>query len=202
VKTLLILLATTFGNITLELDAAKAPQSVDNFVQYVNEGHYDGTVFHRVIDGFMVQGGGFTPDMVQKKTRAPVRNEADNGLSNRRGTVAMARTSDPHSATAQFFINTVDNRFLDHTSPTPQGWGYTVFGRVVGGMDVVDRIGKARTGERHVQGYPVPDIPLTPIVITKARVLTDAEAAAFRAASGTPATPAAKPAPGKAAATP
>lgn len=201
-KTLLILLATTFGNITLELDAAKAPQSVDNFVQYVNEGHYDGTVFHRVIDGFMVQGGGFTPDMVQKKTRAPVRNEADNGLSNRRGTVAMARTSDPHSATAQFFINTVDNRFLDHTSPTPQGWGYTVFGRVVGGMDVVDRIGKARTGERHVQGYPVPDIPLTPIVITKARVLTDAEAAAFRAASGTPATPAAKPAPGKAAATP
>jgi cyclophilin family peptidyl-prolyl cis-trans isomerase len=140
--------------------------------------------------------------MVQKKTRAPVRNEADNGLSNRRGTVAMARTSDPHSATAQFFINTVDNRFLDHTSPTPQGWGYTVFGRVVGGMDVVDRIGKARTGERHVQGYPVPDIPLTPIVITKARVLTDAEAAAFRAASGTPATPAAKPAPGKAAATP
>jgi peptidyl-prolyl cis-trans isomerase B (cyclophilin B) len=202
VKTLLILLATTFGNITLELDAAKAPQSVDNFVQYVNEGHYDGTVFHRVIDGFMVQGGGFTPDMVQKKTRAPVRNEADNGLSNRRGTVAMARTSDPHSATAQFFINTVDNRFLDHTSPTPQGWGYTVFGRVVGGMDVVDRIGKARTGERHVQGYPVPDIPLTPIVITKARVLGEAEAAAFRAAAGTPAAPASKASPGKTAATP
>ena len=166
-KTLLILLVTSFGNITVELDGAKAPQSVDNFVKYVNEGHYNGTIFHRVIDGFMIQGGGFTPTMQQKPTRAPIRNEADNGLKNERGTIAMARTNDPHSATAQFFINTVDNRFLDHTGKTPGGWGYTVFGRVVKGMDVVDKIAKVPTGMQ--------DMPNEIVLIKEARLLNMTE---------------------------
>ncbi len=178
-KTLLILLVTTFGNITVELDREKAPKTVDNFVQYVNEGHYNGTTFHRVIDGFMVQGGGFTADMRQKPTRAPVMNEADNGLANDRGTIAMARTGDPHSATAQFFINTVDNDFLNHTSKTPNGWGYTVFGRVTDGMDVVDRIAKVRTGFN--------DMPVQTVLIKEARVLeSPAQKPAKAAAGGKP----------------
>jgi peptidyl-prolyl cis-trans isomerase B (cyclophilin B) len=186
-NTLLILLVTTLGNITIELDQSKAPQSVDNFVQYVNEGHYNGTQFHRVIDGFMVQGGGFTADMKQKPTRAPVPNEADNGLKNVRGTVAMARTGDPHSATAQFFINTVNNGFLDHKAKTQQGWGYTVIGRVTEGMDVVDRISKTRTGTKMVQGHPLPDVPVETVLIKEARVISaSAPAAAPAAAAKTP----------------
>ena len=133
-------LHTNHGVIKLELDAAKAPKTVENFLNYVKKGHYDGTVFHRVINGFMVQGGGFTPEYAQKKTRAPVPNEANNGLKNDIGTIAMARTSDPHSATAQFFINHKNNDFLNHSAPTPQGWGYTVFGKVTKGMDVVNKI--------------------------------------------------------------
>jgi peptidyl-prolyl cis-trans isomerase B (cyclophilin B) len=136
----MVILHTNHGDITLELDAASAPKSVANFLQYVRDGHYDNTVFHRVIDGFMIQGGGMEPGMKQKPTRAGVANEAANGLKNRRYTVAMARTSDPHSATAQFFINVGDNDFLDHTAPTAQGWGYCVFGKVTSGQDVVDRI--------------------------------------------------------------
>ena len=136
----MVILHTNHGDITLELDAASAPKSVSNFLQYVRDGHYDNTVFHRVIDGFMIQGGGMEPGMKQKPTRAGVANEAANGLKNRRYTVAMARTSDPHSATAQFFINVGDNDFLDHTAPTAQGWGYCVFGKVTSGQDVVDRI--------------------------------------------------------------
>ena len=137
-------LHTNHGDITLALDAEKAPKSVANFVAYVKDGHYNGTVFHRVIKGFMIQGGGFEPGekMNQKPTKAPIDNEANNGLKNERGAIAMARTNDPHSATAQFFINTVDNDFLNHTSPTPQGWGYAVFGKVTEGMDVVDTINK------------------------------------------------------------
>lgn len=143
-------LHTNHGDITLALDAEKAPKSVANFVAYVKDGHYNGTVFHRVIKGFMIQGGGFEPGekMNQKPTKAPIDNEANNGLKNERGAIAMARTNDPHSATAQFFINTVDNDFLNHTSPTPQGWGYAVFGKVTEGMDVVDKIRSVRTGNR------------------------------------------------------
>ncbi|MEN9905122.1 MAG: hypothetical protein RLZZ555_1687, partial [Pseudomonadota bacterium] len=133
-------LETSMGNIVLELDAQKAPRTVANFVQYVKDRHYDGTVFHRVIDGFMIQGGGFTADMQQKPTRSSIQNEADNGLRNTPLTVAMARTQDPHSASAQFFINVADNRFLNHTQPTLNGWGYAVFGKVVAGADVVDKI--------------------------------------------------------------
>jgi len=135
-------LHTNHGVIKLELDAEKAPKSVENFLSYVKAGHYDNTVFHRVIDGFMIQGGGFEPGMKQKPTQAPVDNEANNGLKNVKGSVAMARTNDPHSATAQFFINVNDNDFLNHSSPTPQGWGYTVFGKVVEGIEVVDAIRK------------------------------------------------------------
>ena len=134
------------GTITLALDDEKAPATVANFVQYAKDGHYDGTIFHRVIDGFMIQGGGFTKDMNQKPTREPIRNEAMNGLRNRRGTIAMARTSVVDSATSQFFINHVDNAFLDFTAPTAQGFGYAVFGAVTDGMDVVDRIAKVKTG--------------------------------------------------------
>ncbi|NJP82783.1 peptidyl-prolyl cis-trans isomerase, partial [Streptomyces sp. AA8] len=130
-------LSTNHGDIVLELNSEKAPKTVQNFLEYVDAGHYNGTIFHRVISGFMIQGGGFTPDMEQKPANAPIENEANNGLQNNRGTVAMARTNDPHSASAQFFINTVDNDFLNHTSPTPQGWGYAVFGKVVEGDDVV-----------------------------------------------------------------
>ena len=155
------------GVITLELDEAKAPKSVANFLAYVKAGHYDNTVFHRVIKNFMIQGGGFEPGMKQKPTQAPVTNEADNGLKNDKYTVAMARTSDPHSATAQFFINTVDNDFLNFKSPTAQGWGYAVIGKVVKGQDVVDAIRKVRTTRK---GYH-DDVPFDAVVIDKAVAL-------------------------------
>ena len=163
----MIKLTTNLGAITLELDAAKAPKTVANFLAYVKAGHYDGTIFHRVIDGFMIQGGGFLPGMRQKPTNAPIENEAANGLKNLRGTIAMARTQDPHSATAQFFINVADNDFLDFRAPTANGWGYCVFGRVVEGMDVVDKIKSVRTGSR---GFHQ-DVPLEDIVIEKAEIV-------------------------------
>ncbi len=158
---------TSKGRIVLELSPDKAPKSVANFLQYVKAGHYNGVIFHRVIDGFMIQGGGFTADMTQKPAQAPIQNEADNGLRNDRGTIAMARTGDPHSASAQFFINTVNNDGLNHKSKTPQGWGYTVFGKVVEGMDVVDAIAKVPTGMK--KGFA--DVPVQPVTITKATVL-------------------------------
>ena len=154
---------TSMGTITLELDDAKAPETVANFVQYAKDGHYDGTIFHRVIDGFMIQGGGFTKDMNQKETREPIRNEAMNGLKNLRGTIAMARTMVVDSATSQFFINLVDNAFLDFQNPTPQGFGYAVFGKVVDGMDVVDQIAKVKTGF----SGPHQNVPEEAIVIKK-----------------------------------
>lgn len=163
-----VMLETTQGDITLELDADKAPKTVENFLAYVSDGHYDGTIFHRVIPDFMIQGGGFTADYVQKPTRAPLQNEASNGLKNARGTIAMARTNNPHSATAQFFINTVDNGFLDHKSPTPQGWGYAVFGKVVAGMEVVDRIQRLPTGPA---GPFRTDAPRETVLIKQARIL-------------------------------
>jgi len=138
--------ATNHGTFVIELDPAKAPKSVENFLSYVDAKHYDGTIFHRVIATFMIQGGGYDQQLEKKPTRAPVTNEADNGIKNKRGTVAMARTSDPHSATAQFFVNTVDNAFLDHTAKDGTGWGYAVFGKVTDGMDVVDKIKAVRTG--------------------------------------------------------
>ena len=144
----MVTLHTSMGDITLELDAEKAPKTVANFLQYARDGFYDGTIFHRVINNFMIQGGGMTADMAQKETRAPLDNEANNGLKNKNGTVAMARTNDPHSATAQFFINVSDNGFLDHTAPTAQGWGYAVFGRVTAGMDVVEKIKAVATGNK------------------------------------------------------
>jgi peptidyl-prolyl cis-trans isomerase B (cyclophilin B) len=155
------------GVITLELDEDKAPKTVANFLNYVKKGHYDGTIFHRVIDGFMIQGGGFAPGMTQKSTDAPVENEANNGLKNDKYTVAMARTQAPHSASAQFFINVADNAFLNHTAPTAQGWGYAVFGKVVGGTDIVDRLKKVKTGNRGYHG----DVPLDDVVIEKAVVV-------------------------------
>ena len=164
-----VLLKTNKGEITLTLDAAKAPKSVANFLQYVKSGHYDGTIFHRVIDNFMVQGGGMTAGMKQKPTGAEIENEANNGLKNDRYTVAMARTSDPHSATAQFFINVNDNDFLNHTAPNAQGWGYAVFGKVTGGMDVVDTIRKVKTGS---SGFHQ-DVPAEDVVIEKATVLEE-----------------------------
>ena len=157
---------TSMGTITLELDDAKAPETVANFVQYAKDGHYDGTIFHRVIDGFMIQGGGFTKDMNQKETREPIRNEAMNGLKNLRGTIAMARTMVVDSATSQFFINLVDNSFLDFQNPTPQGFGYAVFGKVVDGMDVVDQIAKVKTGF----SGPHQNVPEEAIVIRKVAV--------------------------------
>ncbi len=157
------LMETSEGNITLELDRIKAPISVENFQQYVADGFYDGTVYHRVIKDFMIQGGGYTVDFKKKKPRAPIKNEADNGLSNRRGTIAMARTSDPHSATAQFFINTSNNRFLDFTSQSQKGWGYTVFGKVISGIDTVQRIQSLPTGPGGVMPRDVPN----PVVIIK-----------------------------------
>lgn len=160
-------LTTSMGEVVLEMAPDKSPASVDNFLAYVRAGFYDGTLFHRVIDGFMIQGGGFSEDFSKRSTRDPVRNEADNGLRNVKGTVAMARTSDPHSATAQFFINLADNAFLDHRSPDPQGWGYTVFGRVVEGMDVVNRIGSVATGIRG----SFSDVPLQPVMIQSASVI-------------------------------
>ena len=163
----MIKLHTNYGEITLELDSEKAPITVQNFIDYVNSGHYDNTVFHRVIDGFMIQGGGFEPGLVQKQTRAPIRNEAANGLKNDKYTVAMARTSDVDSATAQFFINVADNDFLNHSSPTPQGFGYCVFGKVVEGMDVVDKIKKVRTGDRG--GHQ--NVPLENVLLEKSEVI-------------------------------
>jgi peptidyl-prolyl cis-trans isomerase B (cyclophilin B) len=157
-------LETNFGDIFVRLDDRKAPISTANFIQYVKSGHYDGTIFHRVIKSFMIQGGGFTPDMKQKTARAAIRNEADNGLKNQKYTIAMARTNDPHSATSQFFINTKDNGFLDFKSQTAQGWGYAVFGRVIKGQDVVDKIEAAATGKRGV----FDDVPTTPVVVKKA----------------------------------
>ena len=155
-----------YGVITLELDAAKAPKSAENFVSYVKNGHYDNTVFHRVIPGFMVQGGGFEPGMSQKPTGAEIQNEANNGLKNDNYTVAMARTNAPHSATAQFFINVADNGFLNHTAPSAQGWGYAVFGKVVGGKEVVDGIKAVKTGRKGFHD----DVPLEDVVIEKAVV--------------------------------
>jgi peptidyl-prolyl cis-trans isomerase B (cyclophilin B) len=160
-------LHTSAGVIRVELDADKAPLSAENFLAYARAGHYDGTVFHRVIKGFMVQGGGMDTDMRQKSTREPIRNEAANGLRNTRHTLAMARTSDPHSATAQFFINTVDNGFLDFRAENAQGWGYAVFGRVVSGSDVVDRIEAVRTGRKGFHD----DVPLEPVTIERAVVV-------------------------------
>ena len=155
----MVILHTNHGDITLELDAASAPKTVANFLQYVRDGHYDNTVFHRVIDGFMIQGGGMEPGMKQKPTRGGVANEAANGLKNTRYTVAMARTSDPHSASAQFFINVGDNGSLDHTAPTPQGWGYCVFGKVAAGQEVVDRIkGVATANSGMHQNVPREDV--------------------------------------------
>jgi len=164
-----VTLQTSKGDIVLELNREKAPITVDNFVSYVKSGHYDGTIFHRVIDGFMIQGGGFESSLRQKPTREPIQNEANNGLSNETGTIAMARTIAPHSASAQFFINVKDNTFLDHTAPTSQGWGYAVFGKVVEGMDVVNEIKKVRTGSRG--GHD--DVPLEDVTITKAILLED-----------------------------
>jgi peptidyl-prolyl cis-trans isomerase B (cyclophilin B) len=160
----MVKLQTNFGTIVLELDAAKAPETVKNFLAYVEAGHYDNTIFHRVIDGFMIQGGGFEPGMQQKPTQAPIQNEAANGLKNERYSIAMARTNDPHSATAQFFINVKDNAFLNHTAPSGQGWGYCVFGKVVEGMDVVDKIKGVRTGSK---GFHQ-DVPVEDVVIQKA----------------------------------
>ena len=163
----MIKLHTKHGVISLELDAAKAPDTVANFTQYVKDGHYSNTIFHRVIDGFMIQGGGFEPGMKQKPTRATVQNEANNDLKNALYTVAMARTSAPHSASAQFFINVGDNDFLNHTAPTPQGWGYCVFGKVVDGTDVVDKIRKVKTGSKG--GHQ--DVPVEDVIIEKAEVV-------------------------------
>ena len=158
-----------YGVITLELDSVKAPKSSENFVNYVKNGHYDNTVFHRVIPGFMVQGGGFEPGMKQKPTGAEIENEANNGLKNDNYTVAMARTSAPHSATAQFFINVADNGFLNHTAPSAQGWGYAVFGKVTGGTDVVDKIKAVKTGRKGFHD----DVPLEDVVIEKAVVISE-----------------------------
>ena len=160
-------MTTTAGTLRIELDDAKAPATVANFLAYVNAGHYDGTIFHRVIKGFMIQGGGFAPGMKQKDTRDSIENEAKNGLKNDHYTIAMARTSDPHSASAQFFINTANNDFLNHSAPTQQGWGYCVFGKVTAGMEVVDKIGKVRTGS---SGFHQ-DVPLEDVLIQKATIV-------------------------------
>ena len=158
---------TNLGNITIELDKKKAPKTVNNFVKYIQEGHYDKTIFHRVINGFMIQGGGFEKNMKEKATTAPIENEADNGLKNKAYTLAMARTSDPHSASAQFFINLVDNDFLDHSSKTMSGWGYAVFGKVIKGMEVVDKISEVATATKGFHD----DVPVKPITIKKATIL-------------------------------
>jgi len=159
-----VVLDTSMGKIALELDPAKAPKTVENFLAYVGAGHYDGTIFHRVIPDFMIQGGGFDSQMGQKPTRPPILNEADNGLANARGTIAMARTADPHSATGQFFINVKDNTFLNHTGKNPRGWGYAVFGKVIEGMDVVDAIAGVKTGARGM----FRDVPVQEVVIKSA----------------------------------
>ena len=163
----MIKLNTNFGAITIELDHEKAPNTSANFEQYVKDGFYDGTIFHRVINGFMIQGGGMMPGLVEKQTRDPIENEADNGLSNEVGTIAMARTMDPHSASAQFFINVSNNTFLNHSSKTPDGWGYAVFGKVTDGMDVVNKIKETATGNN---GYHQ-DVPLEDVVIESAEIV-------------------------------
>lgn len=165
----MVILHTNYGDITLQLDAEKAPKTVANFLSYVEKGHYDNTIFHRVINNFMIQGGGFDADMQQKPTDAPVENEADNGLTNVTGAVAMARTNDPHSATAQFFININDNDFLNFRSKDSQGWGYCVFGNVVSGMDVVERIKKVRTANH---GFHQ-DVPVEEVMITSAEFVEE-----------------------------
>lgn len=162
-----VLIETTLGNITLELDAENAPNSTENFVAYVNDGFYDGTIFHRVIPGFMIQGGGMNPDMSEKKTKPSIKNEANNGLKNDRGTVAMARTNDPHSASSQFFINVKDNDFLNFKSEDMQGWGYAVFGKVVDGLDVMEKIVAVETGSN---GYHQ-DVPKEPILMNKVTII-------------------------------
>ena len=164
-----ILMTTTVGAMTLELDADNAPKTVKNFLSYVSNGFYDGTIFHRVINNFMVQGGGFTADMEQKATQAPIENEANNGLKNGHGTIAMARTQDPHSATAQFFINVQDNDFLNHTGENMQGWGYAVFGKVTDGEEVLDKIRCVQTGSQ--AGHQ--DVPVEPIIIESVTVIAD-----------------------------
>jgi peptidyl-prolyl cis-trans isomerase B (cyclophilin B) len=162
----MIRMQTSHGVIEIELETDKAPETCANFLQYVKDGFYDGTIFHRVIDGFMVQGGGLEPGMKEKKTRSPINNEANNGLKNERGTLAMARTQDPHSATAQFFINIADNKFLNHSSPTIDGWGYCVFGRVVKGMEIVDAIkGVATTTKGYHQDVPVDDVVIEKVEV-------------------------------------
>lgn len=166
----MIIIHTTFGDISLELDSAKAPKTVENFLAYAKEGFYDGTIFHRVINNFMLQGGGFEPGMKQKTPGAPIANEAGNGLKNDYGTIAMARTNDPHSATAQFFINVKDNDFLNHTSPSGQGWGYAVFGKVVDGMDVLDKMRTVAT--RSAAGHQ--DVPVEDVIIESVEVLEQA----------------------------
>lgn len=163
-------LDTSMGEIELALFADKAPKTVANFIDYVKSGHYDGSIFHRVIDGFMIQGGGMDADMAEKPTGPPIANEADNGLKNQAYTVAMARTSDPHSATAQFFINVKNNTFLDHTAKTPQGWGYTVFGKVVKGHPVVNKIKAVKTGSKAMHA----DVPVEPVIIRSATVVSEA----------------------------
>lgn len=162
----MVTLHTNFGLIKLALFADKAPVTVENFKSYVKDGHFDGTIFHRVIDGFMIQGGGFTPEMEQKDTKAPIKNEANNRLSNKKGTIAMARTSDPHSATCQFFINVANNNFLDFSSESRDGWGYCVFGEVVEGLDVVEKIKAVRTGRK----FGHADVPVDNVVIEKAEI--------------------------------
>lgn len=168
-EAILVILHTSMGDIKLELNKEKAPVTVENFVGYVNDGHYNGTVFHRVIDGFMIQGGGFDKDMQQKPTKEPIKNEANNGLKNDAGTIAMARTQEPHSASAQFFINVKSNDFLNFSGETMQGWGYAVFGKVVDGMDVVEQIKSVKTG-RH--GFHQ-DVPMEPVIIETAEVVTE-----------------------------
>lgn len=158
---------TNFGTIVLQLDSEKAPKTVANFLTYVREGFYDGTIFHRVINNFMIQGGGFNPGMSQKVGHPPIENEAKNGLRNSRGTIAMARTNDPHSASSQFFINVTDNDFLNHTAPTPSGWGYCVFGKVLEGMQVVDKIRGVPTGSR--MGFK--DVPITDVIVEKVQLV-------------------------------
>ncbi len=164
-----ILMTTTLGSMTLELDADNAPTTVENFLSYVSNSFYDGTIFHRVIDNFMIQGGGFTADLEQKAMQAPIENEANNGLQNTRGTIAMARTQDPHSATAQFFINVQDNDFLNHTGENMQGWGYAVFGKVTEGEDVLDKIRCVETGSQ--AGHQ--DVPVEPIIIESVTVIAN-----------------------------
>lgn len=161
---LVLVIETSMGDITVELNRARAPKSVDNVLSYVNDGFYDGTIFHRVISNFMIQGGGFTPDMARKSTRDPIQNEAGNGLKNRRGTLAMARTAEIHSATAQFFINVQDNSFLDHKGNSSRDYGYAVFGKVTDGMDVVDKIKGVKTGNQ--------DVPTEPVLIKTIRLQT------------------------------